>query len=131
MKNIFILLVGLFTFQMSSAQINPTPAPQQAAPGANQAIPSTTGNKNTYDANSNSNYSTQRDIRNVKAQPTNAGNATDIPTNTNTQASGTADAPGTGSNRAAGNISSGNTPVSDPTKTNSTIPENRNNSPRP
>lgn len=132
MKNISFLLLCLFAYATSPAQINPTVnpvAPNQNA--VNQPLPSTTGNKNTYDANSNSNYNSQRDIRNVKVQPTNAGNNVDIPTNTNTQAAGSADAPGTGSNRSAGNISSPNTPVSDPTKTNSTIPENRNNSPRP
>jgi len=133
MKNTILLLVCLFAYATSPAQINPTvnPVTPNQNTDINKTLPSTTGNKNTYDANSNSNYNSQRDIRNVKVQPTNAGNNADIPTNINSEAAGSATAPGTGSNRSAGNISSSNTPVSDPTKTNSTVPENRNNSPRP
>lgn len=129
MKKAVFLLMFLLVCQINAAQTNPSIAPVPQNPNNNQTVPS--NNKNVYDANSNSHYNSVPEIRNVKVQPTNAGNNIEVPTNTGTQAAGTADSPGTGSNRAAGNISSGNTPVSDPTRTNSTIPENRNNSPRP
>jgi len=129
MKKAVFLLMFLLVCQINAAQTNPSKAPIPQHPNNNATVPS--NNQNVYDANSNSHYNSVREIRNAKAQPTNAGNNLEVPTNTGTQASGTADSPGSGSNRAAGNISSGNTPVSDPTRTNSSIPENRNNSPRP
>ena len=129
MKKVILLLMFVLAYQSNTAQTNPSLAPIPQHPNNNQAVPS--NNQNVYDANSNSHYNSVPEIRNVKAQPTNAGNTIEVPTNTGTQAAGSAASPGTGSNRAAGNISSGNTPVSDPTRTNSTIPENRNNSPRP
>lgn len=129
MKKAAFMLMFFLVCQISAAQNNRSLAPVQQNPNNNQTAP--VGNKNVYDANSNSHYNSVREIRNVKARPTNAENNIEVPTNTGTQASGTSDSPGTGSNRAAGNISSGNTPVSDPTRTNTSIPENRNNSPRP
>lgn len=125
MKAIFLMLMAVLSFEAATAQNN---AVQPVSPvNDRNNVPKTTDNY--YDANSSSHYNSVREIRNKKAQPTNAGDQP-VPLNdAGNSTAGSATSPGTGSNRAAGNMSSGM--VSDPTQTNSGKPENTNNSPRP
>src|SRR6218665_900916 len=126
MKTIFLMLMAVLSFEAATAQNNAV-QPVSPAPADRNNVPKTTDNY--YDANSNSHYNSVREIRNKKAQPTNAGDQPAPLNDSGNNASGSATSPGTGSNRAAGNISSGN--VSDPTLTNSGKPDNTNNNPRP